>query len=106
MRKHTPRSGIPGDTQEVGIVRAGPSDLVQGGTDAGRVHAFDSTLDVAECGAGARIPGHAETVDGEVDVARCDLFFGCGAGVDGAVVGEEEREVVVGDLLGNGVLGC
>jgi hypothetical protein len=59
-----------------------------------------------ELGFGGGVPRHAEAVDVEEDIALVDFGWGCCAGVDFGVVGEEEGEVVVVDLFGDGVSWC
>lgn len=52
---------------------------------------------------GRGVPDHAEAVNVEETVASCDLGFGGGFGVDGGIVGEEFGQIMLVDLLAQGM---
>jgi len=52
------------------------------------------------------VPCHAESIDIEQAVAGCDFGFGGSFGVNAWVVGEEFGEIVLMDLLAEGMSWC
>lgn len=101
----TGASGGGADGLEVRGMERRMGDFVEGGVEDGSAGDRGGG-GRGELGFGGGVPGHAEAVDVEEDVAVGDFGLGCCAGVDFGVVGEEEGEVVVVDLFGDCVCWC
>lgn len=103
VREHAGGGGVGADGLEVLVVEGGAGELEGGGVDDGALGrgGAGGLVRGAEEGTGGGVPGHAEAVDVEEGVAHGDFGWGCWAGVDLGIVGEEEREIVVFYLFGD-----
>ena len=103
MREDDFRRGVGADGAKVRVVEGRLDGLVER-----RVEDWAAGLGgLGRVGCeGWCVPHHAKAIYIEEAVPRGDFGFSCGLGVDGGVVGEEFWEVVLVDLLAEGVGGC
>lgn len=105
VRKDHLGSGIAADGAEVRIVERRLNRFVERGVEI-RLCEVGFVLGRGEGRETGGIPRHAESIDVEEAVACCDFGFSGGFGVDSGIVGEELGEVVLMDLLAEGVSWC